>query len=75
MVTYYKQRNRSILAQELNLTPAQRLKLQQFVQWNALPQNKFYRYDYYRDNCSTRLRDALDHAVSGQLQLATVSRE
>ncbi|MFL5480813.1 MAG: DUF4105 domain-containing protein [Gemmatimonadaceae bacterium] len=74
MVTYYKRFNRSILAQELNLTPAQRLKLQQFVMLNALPQNKFYRYDYYRDNCSTRLRDALDHALSGQLQTATVSR-
>src|ERR1700719_1852912 len=74
MVTYYKQNNRSILAQELNLTPAQRLKLQQFVQWNALPQNKFYRYDYYRDNCSTRLRDAIDHALSGQFQTSTVSR-
>ncbi len=74
MLGYYRQHNRSILAQELNLSPAQRLKLQQFVQWNALPQNKFYRYDYYRDNCSTRLRDALDHALSGQLQLATVTR-
>lgn len=74
MVRYYKEHNRSILAQELNLTPAQRLKLQQFVQSNALPENKYYRYDYYRDNCSTRLRDALDHAVSGQLQLATVTR-
>jgi hypothetical protein len=74
MIRYYQQRNRSILSQELNLTPAQRLKLQQFVQWNALPQNKFYRYDYYRDNCSTRLRDAIDHAVMGQLQLATVNR-
>jgi hypothetical protein len=74
MVQYYKEHNRSILAQELNLSPAQRLKLQQFVEWNALPQNKFYRYDYYRDNCSTRLRDAIDHALSGQLQTATVSR-
>ena len=74
IIAEYKSRNRSILAQELNLTPAQRLKLQQFVQWNELPQNKFYRYDYYRDNCSTRLRDALDHAVSGQLQIATVTR-
>ena len=73
MVRYYRPQNRSILAQELNLTPAQRLKLQQFVQWNARPENKFYRYDYYRDNCSTRLRDALDHALGGQLQTATVS--
>lgn len=74
MLAEYKRRNRSILAQELNLTPAQRLKLQQFVQWNEQPQNKFYRYDYYRDNCSTRLRDALDHAVGGQLQTSTVTR-
>ena len=74
MLAEYKRRKRSILAQELNLTPAQRLKLQQFVQWTEQPQNKFYRYDYYRDNCSTRLRDALDHAVGGQLQTSTVTR-
>jgi hypothetical protein len=74
MVEYYKQNNRSILAQELNLSPAQRLELQRFVTNNALPENKFYRYDYYRDNCSTRLRDAIDHALGGQLQTATVTR-
>ena len=74
MLYEYRARNRSVLAQELNLTPAQRIKLKQFVEWNALPENKFYRYDYYRDNCSTRLRDAIDHALSGQLQLATVTR-
>ncbi|MDQ6870401.1 MAG: DUF4105 domain-containing protein [Gemmatimonadota bacterium] len=74
MLAEYKRRNRSVLAQELNLTPAQRLSLQQFVQWNELPQNKFYRYDYYRDNCSTRVRDALDHTVRGQLQTSTVTR-
>ena len=74
MLDAYKRENRSVLAQELNLTPAQRLELQRFVTNNALPQNKFYRYDYYRDNCSTRLRDALDHALGGQLQTATVTR-
>jgi hypothetical protein len=74
MLAEYKRLNRSVLAQELNLTPAQRLKLLQFVQWNEQPQNKFYRYDYYRDNCSTRVRDALDHAVGGQLQTSTVTR-
>jgi hypothetical protein len=39
MISVYRRENRSILAQELNLTPAQRLKLQQFVEWNALPEN------------------------------------
>ena len=75
MLYAYKRANRSILAQELNLTPAQRLSLQQYVQMNERPENKFYRYDYYRDNCSTRLRDALDHAVGGQLQTSTVTRQ
>jgi hypothetical protein len=70
----YTQRNRSILAQELNFTPAQRLQLKESLEVNALPQNKFYRYDYYRDNCSTRLRDMLDRALGGQLQTATTTR-
>ena len=29
---------------------------------NARPENARYRYDYYLDNCSTRVRDALDRA-------------
>src|SRR6202795_2004109 len=33
MLRYYKQHNRTTLAQELNLSPSQRLKHQQFVQW------------------------------------------
>lgn len=74
MLQSYTQRNRSILAQELNLTPEQKLQLKQSLELNALPQNKFYRYDYYRDNCSTRLRDMLDRALGGQLQTATTTR-
>ncbi len=74
MLQAYTQRNRSILAQELNLTPAQRLQLKHSLELNALPQNKFYRYDYYLDNCSTRLRDMLDRALGGQLQTATITR-
>jgi len=74
MLHSYTQRNRSILAQELNLSPEQRLKLKQALELNALPENRFYRYDYYRDNCSTRLRDMLDRALGGQLQTGTTTR-
>jgi len=69
----YRMRNRTVLAQELNLTPAQRLQLERFLEWNALPENRFYRYDYFRDNCSTRLRDALDRVLDGQIRRATDS--
>jgi hypothetical protein len=63
----YVQANRSIWMQELNLTAAQKVALRDFVHWNEQEANKFYRYDYYRDNCSTRVRDAIDRALGGQL--------
>jgi len=43
------------------------------VERNALEENKYYRYDYFRDNCSTRVRDALDRVVSSQIRRATDS--
>jgi hypothetical protein len=66
----YAAHNRSIWVQELNLTPAQRADLRDFLEWNALPENRNYRYDYYRDNCSTRVRDALDRVLGGRIRAA-----
>jgi hypothetical protein len=62
MVAGYENDNRSVRLQELNLTPAQKRKLDEFLKWNARPENKYYYYDYYLDNCSTRVRDAVDLA-------------
>ncbi len=53
---------RSVWVQELDLTAGQKRALADFLRWNARPENQEYRYDYYRDNCSTRVRDALDRA-------------
>jgi len=75
MVEHYaREENRSVWVQELNLTPAQRLALLQFIEWNAREENKYYRYDYYLDNCSTRVRDALDRVLGGAIRRATASR-
>lgn len=67
-VEFYRQANRSVIAQELNLTPSQRTELARFVEWNALPENRFYRYNYYLDNCSTRVRDVINSALGGTLR-------
>jgi hypothetical protein len=67
----YVRANRSVWVQELNLTPAQRLSLARFLEWNERPENRFYRYDYYRDNCSTRVRDAIDKVLNGRLKATT----
>ncbi len=71
MMPEYRTANRSVLAQELALTPDQRTALKDYLTWDSLPQNKYYRYDYFRDNCSTRVRDALDRAFGGQIRAAT----
>jgi hypothetical protein len=68
-----RRRGRPITLQRLNLTQAQAVALRDYVQWNAADENKYYRYDYYRDNCSTRLRDALDRAIGGAIEKKTGS--
>jgi hypothetical protein len=68
---HYRMLNRSVWAQELNLSPEQAQSVRDFLEWNERPENRFYRYDYYRDNCSTRLRDVLDRILGGQLRRAT----
>jgi hypothetical protein len=69
MIAYYvRDLNRSVTLQELAMTPEQKLTLRDFVEWNARPENAEYRYDYFRDNCSTRVRDAIDRAMGGALR-------
>lgn len=70
-INQYRLTNRTVWAQKLNLTPEQKQRLQKFVLWNVLPENRFYRYDYFRDNCSTRVRDAIDRAVGGVIKAQT----
>jgi hypothetical protein len=67
----YQSWNRSVTVQRLNLTPSQRDSVRRFVEWNQQEANKFYRYNYYLDNCSTRVRDALDLVLGGAIRNAT----
>jgi hypothetical protein len=64
---YYVQTNRGIRAQKLNLTPDQYQRLRDYLLNEVQPENRNYRYDYYLNNCSTRIRDALDIALDGAL--------
>jgi hypothetical protein len=73
-VQTYVRDNRSVWLQELNLSPRARLELREFLRWNERPENRFYHYDYYRDNCSTRVRDALDRVIGGAIEAQTASR-
>jgi hypothetical protein len=64
----YAAQNRSIWVQDLDLTPEQRVALRDFLRWNAREENRHYFYDYYRDNCTTRVRDAIDRVIGGRIR-------
>ena len=70
----YVTEGRSVTVQMLNLTPVQARQLAAFLVWNAQPQNAVYRYDYLVNNCSTKVRDALNRALGGALERQLVRR-
>ncbi|MBS0381756.1 MAG: DUF4105 domain-containing protein [Proteobacteria bacterium] len=67
-VQQFSGEGRSITDQHLDLTPAQRAQLRDFLVWNVQPANSRYRYRYFADNCTTRVRDALDMVLGGALK-------
>ncbi len=63
----YINENRSIRAQRLDLAPEQKSRLVAYLLDEVKPENRDYLYDYYLNNCSTRVRDAIDMALGGTL--------
>jgi len=53
----YRATNRSVTEQVLNLTPKEKLEIQQFLNNNIQLANRYYRYDFCYDNCTTRVKD------------------
>jgi Domain of unknown function (DUF4105) len=55
----YQTTNRGITEQVLKLSAAEKISIQQFLNNNLKEENRFYKYDFFFDNCTTRLRDLL----------------
>ncbi len=53
----YAQENRWVDEQVLDLSQWQKQKVYDFLVWNAQPANRYYLYDFFFDNCATRVRD------------------
>ena len=64
---YYRDVGRGVSLQWLDLDPQDAAELAAALAENARPENAHYGYDYFLDNCSTRVRDALDRALGGRL--------
>jgi hypothetical protein len=53
--------------QEINLEPEEKIKLIQLIDENLQPENVAYLYDFFYDNCSTRIRDLLEKVLGSNL--------
>ena len=58
----YVERGTAVFAQELDMTPAQEDKLFSVLVENCRPQNRTYRYNYFYNNCTTKIRDKVEEA-------------
>ena len=68
-IRYYRDiEHRGIVEDEIALTHLQKQKLMDKIIWNMKPENLFYPYQYFRNNCATIPRDYIDFAVGGALQ-------
>jgi len=67
MVYDYAAQGRRVSEQQLNLRSDEVQALMDFLDWNALPENAEYRYNYFYDNCATRPRDLIERFTKGGL--------
>lgn len=70
----YIEEDRTVAMQMLALSSAQSNDLARRLALAVRPENRDYLYEYFRANCSTRVRDALDAALGGELRRQTASR-
>jgi len=55
---------RAVWSQKLNLTTAEKERLFALIDENLQPENVRYRYDFFFDNCATRVRDIVARAAT-----------
>ena len=68
----YQYTNRGITEQVLNLTASEKIALEHFLFENIKEENKYYKYDFFFDNCTTRLRDIILQHKKNQPPLKAV---
>lgn len=64
VVAYSEYRNQELKEQVLNLNATEKQDIYLLLENNLKPENKDYYYDFFYDNCATRIRDILDETTN-----------
>jgi Domain of unknown function (DUF4105) len=68
LMQIYAGRDRTVWAQPIPLSLEQKTKVIAKLQSDILEQNRYYAYDHFWDNCTTRVRDIIDDATDHALR-------
>ena len=68
MSFYVRGEDRTVWSQVLPLPPAQARAVEAKLLDDIKEANRYYYYDHFADNCTTRLRDIIDEATDGKLR-------
>jgi hypothetical protein len=71
----YEYEKRGITEQTLYLSCDKKQNLVAALEENAKEENKYYKYDFVRDNCTTRLRDIIEKFSDGPYATKPLTRE
>ena len=63
----YQSENRAVSEQVLNLSTLQKKQLIAFLEHNAQPENASYKYDFFYNNCATKIRSVLEGVFPNQI--------
>ncbi|NJL76900.1 MAG: DUF4105 domain-containing protein [Saprospiraceae bacterium] len=64
MIPYYEREGRSLTEQEIQLDSAQQQRVLRILSFNYQPENRGYLYDFFFDNCATRIRDVFENELA-----------
>lgn len=67
----YQYYNRSILEQVLNLNTQQQQELFNVLKTNYKPENRRYLYDFFYNNCATKIKDVVNTVTYNTIQFNT----
>ncbi|HEX2920577.1 MAG TPA: DUF4105 domain-containing protein [Bacteroidales bacterium] len=66
----YLYEERYVIIQRINLNSSEKAKMFDLINLNLQPENLQYRYDFFYDDCSTRIRDLIEKSVGDKLSYA-----
>ena len=71
-VQHYRITKRGVIENEMLLNAKQKQRLRDFLFTNSLPENREYKYDFFYDNCATKIRDAIQKEFFENLETPKV---